>query len=50
MTSENEFITVYAGLIISAEGLSERPSTQEMIITGRMKRVAVANVQYGVMG
>ena len=42
MTSANEFITVYAGLMISQLGRSARPKIQDMMMTGRMKSVTAA--------
>ena len=50
MTSENEFIAVYAGLMMSEDGLRARPNTQETMIAGTMKYVADASVRNALRG
>ena len=50
MTSENEFIVVYAGLMISAEGFKASPSIQDTTIRGKIKRVVVPIVQNALIG
>ena len=50
MTSEKEFIVVYAGLMMSAEGLIARPRIHARMMTGTMKRVAVASDQSALIG
>ena len=37
ITSAKEFMTVYAGLITSADGLIESPSIHEIMITGTIR-------------
>ena len=48
MISEKEFITAYAGLIVSEEGFRNRPNIQDIIKSGRITLDAVAMILKGL--